>query len=841
MAEFQEENLFTGAAQSQGFAPDQAPDITPFLRENMEQEDRNFAQLKSQQQAQNEAQLKKAIQTYKGLAAFSPKFMELAKFAGDAYISNQMVEGNAKTRSLGLAGVDPFKQAEYDATIQNLKQENAEATKVALEAHKNGAPPEAVSFIKNLPQYQEIEGRLNYINNRQNGYEPSLTRFLTNDSIQLQGVDGVFTPSQINGDPVKLGIALDAHAKMYDVRTGVEYFSKSALTKYNDNILKVHQEFTTKVRETQLKTNGDSRVATAVQSFTRDLDINSLVASIAGTYGPEGIRSYADALDMVYKDIIPSLRNADRISTQQFREAIEQPAANDPKNRPHSIFYEKRIFEKGGTWDKVNGFDEAEIKRKERERDRLVEDDKQDFFKQTFEADEQGIAFTNDQLDARLRSVMQRTGIYDPSKFKYYQDYKTKEELDVDVIRDELNYLGSVNGRGYLVAEDLRGKPAAIVSEFTSRVKQDEEFSKFAEAYNDSAKRRTTALVNELYKQEAGNDEKSVEWNKSYDAMYSAYLNARDAEFQQTLDHKAAHAAGLKAIQDDRDSFLKPAPYSGDLSQRRTLIENLRTKMRDKVSIGPADFPENIKNNLRQFDKGLVDTYDPIFDLMALGSPSITGWNIANNLFRKLEGRSLKKTVKQEAIESNGPAVQRFIRGTGPTPNKAVRAMKMDDPNGSFNPQPRTYEQIRSQLVAPPIREAATSQTKGIDVQFKDGKFPAYYDGIVKNTGTDFRQGGKVGYGYYVVIEHTDPATGMKFDGIYSHLASESPLKPGQRVAAGQMIGMQGATGRTVPAGTPVSSFDALKAQPPYSLDMTPYENADALIDALIKQLGGSN
>ena len=79
MAEFQEEMLFTGAAQSQGFAPLQAPDLSPFLRENMEQVDRNYANLKSQQQAKNEAALKKDIANLTTLGQFAPKFMKLAE------------------------------------------------------------------------------------------------------------------------------------------------------------------------------------------------------------------------------------------------------------------------------------------------------------------------------------------------------------------------------------------------------------------------------------------------------------------------------------------------------------------------------------------------------------------------------------------------------------------------------------------------------------------------------------------------------------------------------------------------------------------------------------------
>ncbi len=82
MAQFQEENLFTGAAQAQGFSPIEAPDISPFLRENAEQVDRNLANLKSQQQAINAAQLKKKLQIYEGLKDFSPKFMEAAKQLG---------------------------------------------------------------------------------------------------------------------------------------------------------------------------------------------------------------------------------------------------------------------------------------------------------------------------------------------------------------------------------------------------------------------------------------------------------------------------------------------------------------------------------------------------------------------------------------------------------------------------------------------------------------------------------------------------------------------------------------------------------------------------------------
>ena len=840
MAEFQEENLFTGAQQSQGFAPAQAPDISPFLRENMEQVDRNFAQLKSQQQAKNQADLRKAIQTYEGLAAFSPKFMELAKNLGEAYITNQMIEGNAKTRSLGLAGVDLVQQANFDATVDAVKQESAEATKVALEAHKNGAPPEALEYIKSLPQYQRIAGMKNYLANRKKGYQNYLTKFLTSQTIQLPGPDNTnFTPDQIDDDPVKLNIALDAAARMYDIETGVDQFSKAALVDYNEGITTVNAGFATKAQERSLIRKSDSRVSTAIESFKNDLDINALVSEIAGTLSKEGVRSYADALDMVYKDILPSLRNSQEINTAQFREAISQAAANDPKGRPHSQFYRTRIFGKGGTWDKVNGVDEAEFKRKENERKRLVAADREDFFAQTDELERQGIVLTDDQLDERLRNVMERTGIYDPSLFSYYSDYKTKEEQDVDVIRDELNYLRSVNGRGYLIAEDLRGKPAAIVTEFSPMVAEDEEFAKFASSYNESAKRRATSLVNEIWTDEIGKDEKTTKWNKSYDAMYSAYLTERDRVFSQTGDHNNAHEKALDYIESKRNEFKAPPSSAGDLSERQRLIETLRTKMTQGVDITntPNLWSDEIKENLNQFNKGLTDSYDPIFDVLAMGSPGFTGWDIANKLYRRINGTDLKKTVKQEAIESYGPAVQRFIRASGATPNRIARGERMDNPQGTFKPSAPKALPAYSPQVSSIVMEGPSGQP-GMDIFFEDKQFPAVLDGIVKDIRYQVNPDGS-GYGHFVVVESVDPQTGDSVDVLYAHFDNRPDLKVGQQVAAGQVIGKQGGSGSVRSVDGTIASIDFLAPRSRGSNDMTPYRAFETLRMYIQKQLKG--
>ena len=843
MAEFQEEMLFTGAAQSQGFAPLQAPDLSPLLRENMAQFDRNFAGLQSQQQAQNEAKLKKTLQTYETLGQFAPKFMELAKNLGEAHITNQMVEGNAKTRSLGLAGVDPAKQANFDAGINVLKQESAEATNVALDMHKNGAPPEALEYIKSLPSYQRVAGMRNYIANRQKGYQTYLAEFLTNKTIQLpRPGGGSFTPDEIDDDPVLTGIALDAAARMYDLETGVDQFSKEALTDYNNGITDVNTAFSAKVQQRGLVRKSDQRVNTAVESFKNDLDINALVSEIAGTLGPQGIRSYGDALDMVYQEILPSLRKSNEITSQQFRSAIEQPAANDPKGSPHSKFYRNRIFGAKGTWDKINNVDEAEYKAKQTERSRIIAADKEDFWNQVAELEAQGIVLTQDQLNARRKNVMQATGINDPSAFKFYDDYKTREAIDVEQAKAKLDYLRSVNGRGYLVAEDLEGLPQSVVTAYGQAVRDDAEYAKFAGDYAVRGKARVTSLTNDFFNNQSGRDEKTTDWNKRYDRAYADYLVERQ-KLLRTLgveNHADAHEGALAKVEKNyKDGLYKTLPTATDHSARVEQITNYRRKLSkgEKIFQQPDLWSDPIKKNLEDFNSGRAQSYDPIFDTLALNLPGKTGWDLANELHRSIHGKDLKKTVKQEAIESYGPSMQRFIRGSGATPNRMRRGQVMDDPQGSFNPRPAKPIAEYAPQVSSIVMESAGGQP-GMDVYFEDKQFPAVLGGVVKDIRYQVNPDGS-GYGHLAVVESRDPQTGETVDVLYSHFDTKPNLKVGQRVAAGQVLGRQGGSGSVRSVDGTIASIDFLAPAPRGSSSMTPYRGFKNLRMYIQNQLKG--
>jgi len=312
MAEFKEENLFTGAAQSQGFAPAQAPDISPLLRENAGVWDRNFAKAHSQQAIQNDAELKRKVQMYEGLGAFSPKFMEAAKLLGEAYINNRMVEANAKTRNWGLDnnfGAPIEQTQQQQAAEEAVAAEDGEMAVVANEMVKNGEPLDVLNAIKALPQYDRIVATKNYLTNRQLVADRSFKTYLTQENTHVDAQGNKFTTSQANFDPAKTYIVARDWALQFDTETGVENFSEYALRKYNEQILKIQNGAVDYARDQNNLRQSHATRAGRIEAFKNgDITINQLVHGVVGTAETKDKRyTFATAWDFVFEKVIPAL------------------------------------------------------------------------------------------------------------------------------------------------------------------------------------------------------------------------------------------------------------------------------------------------------------------------------------------------------------------------------------------------------------------------------------------------------------------------------------------------------------------------------------------------------
>ena len=119
----------------------------------------------------------------------------------------------------------------------------------------------------------------------------------------------------------------------------------------------------------------------------------------------------------------------------------------------------------------------------------------------------------------------------------------------------------------------------------------------------------------------------------------------------------------------------------------------------------------------------------------------------------------------------------------------------------------------------------------GIDVFFENKQFPAVLSGKVKDINFES------GYGNYVVIESIDPETGENVDVLYGHLDSRTPLKIGQTVSVGQVVGKQGGTGNVRSADGTIASIDFFAPASMGSGSMRPYRNYDKLRRRIAQEL----
>ena len=176
----------------------------------------------------------------------------------------------------------------------------------------------------------------------------------------------------------------------------------------------------------------------------------------------------------------------------------------------------------------------------------------------------------------------------------------------------------------------------------------------------------------------------------------------------------------------------------------------------------------------------------------------------------------------QEIFMGNRPNIESHLRYKG------------TNQRGIFNVQDplSTY---RSQVSS--VTFESSGGQPGIDVFFEDKKFPAVLPGTVKDIRSQLNPDGS-GYGNFVVVESVDPETGKKVDILYSHLATKSPLKVGQQIQAGELVGTQGGTGSVRSADGTIASIDFLAPAEAGSNSMVPYSNYDSLRRRIAAQLG---
>ena len=384
MKGFEEQDLFKGATQAQGFAPQQAPDTSSFLRENMGMIDRNYAQAESVQNAELNSKLQTQMNILKGLQAFSPKAMELAENLGKAYIDGEYAKATAKMRAMGPGfnyGVSEEQQNVYDQTKAALGKEQLEVNDIAAEAAQNGEPQEAINYIKSLPYYQRIRAQEIFLDSKGKEYKQARDQFLMRTDVNLRAADGsVFTPSQVDDKADRAQIAMSAFHQLYMVESGVaELQPNSAAMKYMyQHMDKADAEYINAIRNNQAINTSEEFLTNSVQAFYEDRDINTLISNAQGAYNPKTGKPYSrrEARAFALQTAVDRYAAGDT----DILEVLEQKVSWDPKGRTFMELYEQEIKGVNGVLDKIDAIDNNDYQQskaeKRQELSQIIEESK---------------------------------------------------------------------------------------------------------------------------------------------------------------------------------------------------------------------------------------------------------------------------------------------------------------------------------------------------------------------------------------------------------------------------------------------------------------------------------
>ena len=714
MAEFQEQEVFKGAIQSQGFQASKAPDTSAFLREQMGLVDKNFARIEKAAIADLDNKVNEELNLLKMLSPFSESAMNFAETMGKAYIDQQITEGHNKARGLGKVmnyGIDPKKEEALDNLVEESRNEQAKFSNAALDAHKQGAPPEAVNYIKSLPVYQRIGATRAYLTNKGSLYKDYLARFVQRTDINLPGPDGnTFTPQEIDDDPVKMQIALGAASRMFmaeEVGIGGDFNpSDVAIKGLYESMDAVDSTFMSTVRQNKNINDSADMVATATEIYRSNGDLNAYLSALNGSLDNEGnVRSRSDALDYMFEQMVAAYHAGDKSVVNQLDQPILDENGN-PTGKTWRQRFRNRLEGPQGILARFESVD-ADEREKARQREaELLEARKNNFREAAKQRAAEGRPFTEDEIQLMLEDSMNETGL-DKTAFGYLTNYTTAEARDAKLEADELDELR--RRRGYLIESDLSDKSSATYKKYISIVQEDEGIAKLPENYKTDANKLITSLTNTHYNIQIGDAPKTPAWENmarrardQYDAyMYEEIRNG----------HPPAKAQQL-ALQRLQDGYApKGDPRNNIFATEVEIPADKAYIQRYSSAIGVMSTPgfnqldqavfantEQEIEQLKKYSEGQAEIPKLYYDL-ARNQKHLTAWDIAAAQYRAAGLGELGKSAKQEQLDRLDPALQQVLTYK-PTLNSVRRATAT-----SFNTS-------TSSLADPDLKRAADVVSK---------------------------------------------------------------------------------------------------------------------------------
>jgi hypothetical protein len=405
MQGFQEQQLFTGAAQSQGFQPDQTPDTVSGLRAGFETKNRSFQNLITAKRQQHQADLNRAIQNTELLGQIVPAAKKYGEQMAKAYLDSEAIKAQDDAIKMGEManfGITPQEQQDFQALSERASQETGAANDAAYSAYMQGAPTEAINYLKSLPRYRQLYASQYWTKTKMQEYPEYHSNFLLRNTQYTDPRNGSkFTASQVGGDPVRAGI-VDAHAKrsFLGERVGISQTynpSKVIMRPLYQGMAKQSLTYAGQVREVNNVQQSQAIKASANQAFAVNQRFSDLINANRGLRVFENNKyrtlNNSEAISQAYDDVV-NLYKANAI-TRIEAESILKQEVEQAKGKQYGTFYQERSTK---FIDDLNAVDSKRRTARKNEQSDL-----------------------KDQLDTQLSNYIQNDWDGDPSKLKAAQ------------------------------------------------------------------------------------------------------------------------------------------------------------------------------------------------------------------------------------------------------------------------------------------------------------------------------------------------------------------------------------------------------------------------------------
>lgn len=662
MKRFEDRVAYQGSAQSQGFNPVQAPDVTPLLRENMQTQQRSMDNVR-------QARLQEMdLNRLTNLAAFSETL--------SSTLVEQVKQKNQADEEAGLMlaytdGLPEPTVQQFDEDEKTILQAESQFKTVASTAEQEGAPVDVVRQFRNLGGWKAYGYARGIAEQAAAGYARFYQSAAENTSININGQE--ITLATAKSSPERA--AVEAQIRNQYLRQFVG-FNPALLNKY---LFPAMRQYENKAAadwaETQQAMLKEERKAEA-----QDVLFTGIKAGRGGETLIEFINRFSGDFGGV--------GNARKIGIQILEDLINSREIGQAEV---DAILDHEFTAKDGSTRKIGeywGRDFTKVKdllfnasRTELQQELTRQQDSQNEFKLAFDQQTaQRRAEGRDWTEAELRAIAddyESKGLGPaPDWLKNFMSREDRaDELDKEML------LQKRASQGFLTESDLRNVSAKVYSELIGFVREDKG-KEIPKAYADEAKTRIGALTADFFKITDGTAEKSPDYYNSFYNAQRAYDNYYRENKRAGMNDNDAHIRAMDRIEKNFNAgtYTKKPTASADQSARINYARASAAWSKNPNLVNTAVLPgtERDLQQLEQYARTGRGQIPYIYYQLAQGQRNLTAWDIANAQLQAAGKGSLMRPRAAEFVDRQDPQI-RALFNWRPTAARANRAAMMTE------------------------------------------------------------------------------------------------------------------------------------------------------------------